>query len=297
MTIQQLQYVLEISKTGSVSKAAKNLYMSQPNISSAIKNLENELGFAIFERTPMGMQLTPAGYRLVQKASSIIADIREITTEQHKENSAVFRLVYPRYVPAFEAFTELCRNHQSQDNLQLSCYIGDGERQIEALYWNRCDLVVAMDSGSPEFRRLCSDMHVTYVQLMETKYYIQLSEHHPLLQREEPFDIAGLRDYPYVAFADLNDWAGRWTPWESIVNPGRLICVQSTSSRVGLVASTNAYSIVLSHSAEYNRSHHVVQIPFDSGPVSLGYLYSADRGLGVLAKEYIHLFERCLSIL
>ena len=58
MTIQQLQYVLEISRTGSVSKAAKTLYLSQPNLSNAIKNLENELGITIFERTPMGMQLT-----------------------------------------------------------------------------------------------------------------------------------------------------------------------------------------------------------------------------------------------
>ena len=47
MTIPQLQYVLEISRTGSVSKAAKTLYLSQPNLSNAIKNLENELGITI----------------------------------------------------------------------------------------------------------------------------------------------------------------------------------------------------------------------------------------------------------
>ena len=79
MTIQQLQYVLEISRTGSVSKAAKTLYLSQPNLSNAIKNLENELGITIFERTPMGMQLTASGMKLAKKATSIMADIQEIT--------------------------------------------------------------------------------------------------------------------------------------------------------------------------------------------------------------------------
>ena len=80
MTIQQLQYVLEISRTGSVSKAAKTLYLSQPNLSNAIKNLENELGITIFERTPMGMQLTASGMKLAKKATSIMADIQEITS-------------------------------------------------------------------------------------------------------------------------------------------------------------------------------------------------------------------------
>lgn len=80
MTIQQLQYVMEISRTGSVSKAAKTLFLSQPNLSNAIKNLENELGITIFERTPMGMQLTASGMKLAKKAASIMADIQEITS-------------------------------------------------------------------------------------------------------------------------------------------------------------------------------------------------------------------------
>ena len=80
MTIQQLQYVLEVTKTGSVSKAARNLYLSQPNLSNAIKNLEHELGITIFERTTMGMQLTGNGQRLVQKAASIMEDIADITS-------------------------------------------------------------------------------------------------------------------------------------------------------------------------------------------------------------------------
>ena len=95
MTIQQLQYVMEISRTGSVSKAAKTLFLSQPNLSNAIKNLENELGITIFERTPMGMQLTASGMKLAKKAASIMADIQEITSGISEEEDCLFRLVYP----------------------------------------------------------------------------------------------------------------------------------------------------------------------------------------------------------
>lgn len=298
MTIQQLQYVLEISKTGSVSKAAKNLYMSQPNISNALKNLEQELGITVFERTPMGMRLTPAGRRLVQKAESIMTDIREITTAQTGEEPLSFRLVYPRYVPAFDAFTQLCRSHQDHPHLQFSGFIGDGagDRQVETLYHNRCDMMVYLDKLTPAFRHLCADMHVEIIPLMECRFYVQLSENHPLL-KEGPFHIDKLKQYPYVAFANLNDWNAAWMPWSSLVNPEKIICVHSTSSRVNMVAATNAFSIVVRHSDRYNREHHVVQIPFESETIQLACLYSADRGLSELGAEYLKLLKDQISAL
>ena len=82
MTIQQLQYVLEIARCGSASRAAKNLFLSQPNLSSAIKNLEQELGFPIFERTSAGMKLTPAGARLAKEASVIMEHLKGISDSE-----------------------------------------------------------------------------------------------------------------------------------------------------------------------------------------------------------------------
>ena len=82
------------------------------------------------------------------------------------------------------------------------------------------------------------------------------------------------------------------TGWQDIVNPNRLICVQSTSSRVSLVSNSLAFSIVLPHSEEYNRAHHVVSIPFDNRQLELGYLYPMDRGLSDYAKEYLEYFKK-----
>lgn len=108
MTIQQLQYVLEIARCGSASRAAKNLFLSQPNLSSAIKNLEQELGFPIFERTSAGMKLTPAGARLEKEASVIMGHLKGIADAGKEEGTSCrFRLVYPMYHPAFEAFQDL----------------------------------------------------------------------------------------------------------------------------------------------------------------------------------------------
>lgn len=295
MTIQQLQYVLEISRTGSVSKAARNLYLSQPNLSNAIKNLETELGITIFERTPMGMQMTVAGERLVQKAADIMDTIRDITAVSSEEEVTRFRFTYPRYIPAYEAFCELCRRYEKKPYLNLSCYISNGDRQVEAICKNHCELAVFANDNFKELKRCCVENHIVCVPFVEVPYCIQISEHHPILK--EKFTIGHLKDYPYVAFADFDNWNGNWFPWEDIVNPDRLICVQSTTARVSLVSSTSAYSIVLPHSEEYNRMHHVVQIPLPGTAVTVGYLYSQERGLSSMAEEYLELFKRELRFI
>lgn len=296
MTIQQLQYVLEINRTGSMSKAARNLYVSQPNISNAVKNLEKELGITIFERTTVGIRLTPSGRKLVQKATGIMADIEDIVSECQEEEVKSFRLVYPRYVPAFEAFSKMCARYQDRP-MNFSCYIGYGEKQVEELYRNHCDLVVNLGSGNmTELKRLCADLHIEVVPVTKPMHwYVQLSEHHPLLQKGT-FDLAELKNYPYVAFADLDDWNGKWMPWGEVVNPDRLICVQSTSARISMLDRTNAFSIVLPHSEEYNKAHGVVQIPFESTePQQIVCLYSADRGLSDIGMEYVELLKEHLE--
>ena len=65
MNLQYLRYALEISRTGSISKAAENLSVAQPNLSRAVKELESALGISIFERTRTGMAVTPEGEQLL----------------------------------------------------------------------------------------------------------------------------------------------------------------------------------------------------------------------------------------
>lgn len=64
MTLNQLKYVIKIAETGSINKAASNLFISQSVLSTTIKNLETELGHEIFIRSPKGIKLTPYGIRV-----------------------------------------------------------------------------------------------------------------------------------------------------------------------------------------------------------------------------------------
>lgn len=78
MQLQQLRYVLEVESTGSMNKAAKNLFVSQPNLSSAINNLEQELNIQIFNRTNKGAEITADGKLLIQYAKSILGQVDQL---------------------------------------------------------------------------------------------------------------------------------------------------------------------------------------------------------------------------
>lgn len=80
MNLQYVKYALEIARTGSISKAAENLSVAQPNLSRAVKELEGQLGISIFERTRTGMTVTPEGEKLLSAGERILREVGELET-------------------------------------------------------------------------------------------------------------------------------------------------------------------------------------------------------------------------
>ena len=89
MNIIHLKYAVEIEKTRSISKAAENLFMAQPNLSRAIKELEESIGIAIFNRTPKGITVTPDGEEFLHHARKILRQVEEM--EQPPASSRTLR--------------------------------------------------------------------------------------------------------------------------------------------------------------------------------------------------------------
>ena len=78
MNITELRYLVAIMKWGSVSAAAKQLYAAQPNVSKALKNLEEEYGLRIFERSSTGMIPTEQGKRFIAQAQRVLQQVRRL---------------------------------------------------------------------------------------------------------------------------------------------------------------------------------------------------------------------------
>lgn len=77
MNLTHLRYIIEVARTGSITKAAQNLYMGQPNLSKSIKDLEKSVGTAIFMRTPKGVVPTKKGEEIIEYAKSLVKQADE----------------------------------------------------------------------------------------------------------------------------------------------------------------------------------------------------------------------------
>ena len=112
MNVMYLKYALEVAKTGSINKAAENLYMAQPNLSRAIKELEAYLGIAIFERTSKGMVPTQEGETLLLHAEDLLQRVDEVENmfRDGKGTRVNFSLSAPHSSYISQAFVEYCKN-------------------------------------------------------------------------------------------------------------------------------------------------------------------------------------------
>lgn len=98
MNTLYLKYAVEVEKTGSISQAAENLFMAQPNLSKAIKELESDFGIAIFERSSRGVRLTNKGREFLNYAESILAqlDKMELLSKEIETQIPNFNVSLPR---------------------------------------------------------------------------------------------------------------------------------------------------------------------------------------------------------
>ncbi len=123
MNLQYLRYALEISRTGSISKAAENLSVAQPNLSRAVKELESGLGIAIFDRTRTGMTVTPEGERLLSAGERILRDVDELETMFDSEEAPrqTLTLTTPASAYISHALARLCRDLPTDERYDIVC--------------------------------------------------------------------------------------------------------------------------------------------------------------------------------
>ena len=97
MNITELRYLVAIRKWGSVSAAAKQLYAAQPNVSKALKNLEEEYNLRIFERSSTGMIPTEQGRRFIAQAERVLEEVTRLNQSVQEEQSrcAELRVMIP----------------------------------------------------------------------------------------------------------------------------------------------------------------------------------------------------------
>lgn len=183
MNTQQLQYLVEIERTRSISQAAANLYMGQPNLSRVLRDIENSLGFTIFERTRKGVRPTEKGTQFLQHAKNIL---REATfMEQLGPNCAQpnrFRICLPRSYVYVDLIQKFLRSHVTDKGLDALIRECHPHQAIEFLENGTVEIAVIRYGAEYHdfFLEQAQAKNLTMQILSQSKYEILLSRKNPL---------------------------------------------------------------------------------------------------------------------
>ena len=112
MTLQQLRYVIKVVECGSISEAAKQLYITQPSLSAAVKELENEMGIDIFNRSAKGISLTTDGTEFLSYAREVLeqTELLEAKYKHKKHTRQLCTVSTQHYAFAVNAFVEMIKD-------------------------------------------------------------------------------------------------------------------------------------------------------------------------------------------
>lgn len=298
MNIQQLKYVLEIAKQGSFSKAAQRLFISQPSLSNAIKELEQEIGMTIFLRNQNGIKITPIGIELCNKVRTILEQIDDIYTLSSTKQSYTFKLATENYSFAMAAFNEFCKEYQHFDKINFAIQNYEMMEVIESVANLESDLGILLINSS-SFNACVSILiakNLEYVKLAELPVNINLRSKHPLL-KDPDFKFEQLNQYPFVRYANEKKHVLSYMPNLStlgIINPEKSIYVTDRELKCNIVSQTDAFSIGSTLHPDYIAKFDIIARPIPDNYVSVCYIKTNNSILSKEALRFIELLKNNL---
>lgn len=205
MNLLYLQYAVEIEKTGSMNRAAENLYMGQPNLSRAIKELEASLGITIFVRSSKGMVPTPQGEEFLHYAKKILGEV-DIIENLYKNGEAKkeqFSISVPRTSYIAHAFAEFSKKVGHYEKTELFYKETNALRAVKNILEQDYHLGIVRFAckNSENFKKMFEEKGLVFETITEFTYRLVMSADHPLAALDE-IHYADLTPYTEIAHAD-----------------------------------------------------------------------------------------------
>lgn len=207
-------YALEVEKTASITKAADNLYMTQPTLSKAIKDLEKTLGFPVFHRTSKGVVPTRKGEEFLNHARKIASqlDKMELALSARDTDHQLFSLAIPRVSYAAKAAAKFICSFDNSRDMELDMLETSSLKVVDAVADGHFVLGIIRYHVEDEeyFLRNLAEKGLQYENLWQSHYVVMMPKANPLAQKSiltredlDPYieiDF-GDDDVPYVHFS------------------------------------------------------------------------------------------------
>lgn len=206
MNTLSLKYAVEVEKTGSITQAADNLFMGQPNLSKAIKELETGLGIAIFNRTSKGVVPTLKGKEFLNHAKNILLQIDEIESlyNPNDKGKLTFSISAVKTSYLTDAFVKFINTFDTGQEFDINIRETNSIETINNVYMNEYKLGVIRYQTTYEryFMDLLAEKDIKVEQFWDFEFSILLSQDHPLAEYDQ-ISYQSLADYVEVVYCDL----------------------------------------------------------------------------------------------
>lgn len=307
MNFQHLKYILEINRWGSISKAAKQLYITQPHLSKILHELESELHIIIFERTQNGVSLTYEGSEFLEYAIKIIGQVDRLEEIYHQRQKAMGKLnisgvrishVVDSYIRALEKMPDTYMRFRYTE--------ANSADVVDDVYNYAADIGVISTLRAQQSNALktLENKNISYEYVGAMPMTLVVSKNHPLAQCKEPVSLDIIYKYGLVAY-DAIDYSGlekqSFLDIEHILDMDKvkkIIYINSRASLHNIVSRTNLICIGIGSTIEQDELFHIVSLPIkeqwaEDAQHNVGVIYLKGRPLSPNARLFIKTLKEC----
>ncbi|WP_315113154.1 LysR family transcriptional regulator [Clostridium intestinale] len=299
MTLQQLKYVVTVADKGTISEAAKELFISQPSLTKAIKELENEMQITIFNRTNKGIVVSNVGDEFLAYARQVLeqASLLEERFLNLKKQSPRFSVSTQHYSFAVNAFVDVIREFGGNQydftlrETQTYEIIEDVSRlksEIGILYTSSKNQEVIM--------KLIKQNSLEFQELFIAKPHVFISSKHPLSDREV-LTLEELDEYPYLSF-EQGDYNSFYFSEEilSTLDRNRNIKVRDRATLFNLAIGLNGYTVSSGIISKELNGENIIAKPLKVDEyMRIGTITQKNMPLSRYGKAYMESLKRHVS--
>lgn len=305
MTIQQLNYVITISEKGSLNKAAEVLFVTQPSLTSAVRELEKELGITLFNRGGKGVTLTNDGAEFIQYARQVVTQYDRLLEKYGKGGNLrkKFGISCQHYSFAVKSFVEMVKQFDT-DEYEFAIRESKTRDVIEDVTTGKSEvgILYLSDFNRKAIGKFLKSNQLEFHPLIKCEPYVYLWKGHPLAGKKS-IRLEELRDYPCLSFEQGPSGAFYFS--EEILSTYdyiRTIKATDRATMLNLMVGLNGYTLCSGIICEELNGSDYVAVAFEdeeeevaAGRMEIGYIVKENMILSQMGEKYIKELRRYLS--
>lgn len=291
MTINQLKYIIAISRVNSINEAAKKLYISQPSLTNALQSLENEVGFDIFIRSKSGISLTVKGAEFLGYAKSVVEQYEILDAKYISKSNTkrAFHVSMQHYTFAVNAFIKVIRQY-GMDEYEFEIHETKTHEVIENVKNQKSEIGVLYlnDYNRTILNKMFNEAGIKFTPLFDCSIYAYMSKQNPLAEKVE-VTMEDLEPYPCLSFAQ-GDYNSFYFAEEvlSTYEYKRLVRANDRATMLNLMVGINGYTLCSGIICEdLNGSEYcAIKLKTDE-KMTIGYIARNSSVISEMGQKYI----------